>query len=383
MKRARHEVALSRLAEQFPVVGLRGPRQIGKSTLARAFAQSWPESTFFDLERDADVARLADPELALGGLRGLVVIDEVQHRPDLFRALRVLADRSDRPATFLVLGSASPALLRQGAESLAGRIAWHELSGVGLDEVPDAQRLAFRGGLPPATLADSDNAAASWLHQYVRNITERDLPMLGIDLPPLGARRLLTMLAHVHGGLLNVADLARSFAIREPAIRRHLDVLTGALLLRRLAPWHENAGKRVVRSPKLYIADNGVLHSLLGLTTEEAHLGHPRLGHAWESFAIAQVLDRLDLGWNDAYFWATHAGAELDLFVPVGGRRYGFEFKRTSAPTRTKSMEIARADLKLDRLFVIHAGAHSFPMSDGIDAIAISRLWADLGELRS
>ena len=382
MNRERHEAALFRLAAQFPVVGLLGPRQVGKSTLARALAARWPESTCFDLEKDADLARLADAELALGGLRGLVVIDEIQHRPDLFRALRVLADRPSRPATFLVLGSASPELLRQGAESLVGRIAWHELAGVGLDELPNPSRLAFRGGLPPATLAASDESASTWLQQYVRNLTERDLVMLGIELPPVAARRLLTMLAHVHGGVLNVADLARSFAIREPAIRRHLDVMAGALLVRTLSPWHENAGKRIVRSPKLYVADNGVLHSLLGLGTEEAHLGHPRLGHSWESFAIGQVLECLALGWNDAYFWATHAGAELDLFVPIGSRRYGFEFKRTSAPTRTKSMDIARADLKLDRLFVVHAGEASFPMAEGIDAIAIARLWGDLSKLR-
>jgi len=372
MQRTRQHASLFRLSEQFPVVGILGPRQVGKSTLAREFAASWLTSTVFDLEDDADVARLADPLLALGSLRGLVVIDEVQHRPDLFRALRVLADRPDRPATFLVLGSASPMLLRQGAESLAGRIAWRELRGVAMDELAQPDLLAFRGGLPPATLADSESAAAEWLGQYVRNVTERDLPQLGMDLPPVTARRLLTMLAHLHGSVLNVADLARSLGIREPAVRRHLDVLSGALLLRSLTPWYENLGKRLVRSPKLYLADNGVLHALLG---------YPRLGHSWESFAMAQVLERLGVAWADASFWATHAGAELDLFLQLGGRRYGFEFKRSVAPTRTKSMEIALADLRLDRLYVVHAGQHSFPMAERMEAIAIARLWEDLPSL--
>ncbi len=378
MDRPRHLQALSTLARQFPVVGLLGPRQVGKSTLARALAASWPEATSFDLEHDPDLARLADPHLALSGLRGLVVIDEVQHRPDLFRALRVLADRPGRPATFLVLGSAGPALLRQGAESLAGRVAWHELRAVGLDEVHEPGTPEFRGGLPPSTLAASDSEAITWLEQYIRNLSERDLPQLGIDLAPVAARRFLTMLAHVHGGILNVADLARSLGTREAAVRRHLDVLEGAMLVRRVVPWHESVGKRLVKSPKLYVADNGMLHALLGLRSGEALLGYPRLGASWESFALAQVLERWSLGWHEVAFWATHGGAELDLLVPRGTKRIGFEFKRTAAPTRTRSMEVALADLGLDRLFVVHAGPDSFPLAERVQAIAIGRLWSDL-----
>ncbi|MBM4365662.1 MAG: ATP-binding protein [Deltaproteobacteria bacterium] len=378
MDRSRHLEILSRLAAQFPVVGLLGPRQVGKSTLARTLASRWPGATVFDLEHDPDLARLADPHLALGGLRGLVVIDEVQHRPDLFRALRVLADRPGRPATFLVLGSAGPVLLRQGAESLAGRVAWHELRGVGLDELADPDLLAFRGGLPPSSLAASDDLATTWLDQYLRNLSERDLPQLGIDLPPVAARRFLTMIAHVHGGVLNIADLARSLGVREAAVRRHLDVLEGALLVRRLAPWHENLGKRLVKSPKLYLADNGLLHALLGLRSGGSLLGYPRLGASWESFALAQVLERWSLGWHEVAFWATHAGAELDLLVPRGTRRFGFEFKRTAAPGLTRSMHAALADLALERLFVVHAGPGSFPLAERVDAVSIERLWTDL-----
>ncbi len=381
MQRTRHVHALSELIAAFPVVGIVGPRQVGKSTIARQLAASAAASTWFDLEDDADLARLAEPRLALGDLRGLVVIDEIQHRPDLFPMLRVLADRPGRPATFVVLGSAAPALLRQGAESLAGRIAWYTLTLVGLDELPEPRRLHVRGGLPPSVLADNDGAAATWLSHYVVNLTERDLQRFGIDLAPVAARRFWTMLAHLHGGLLNVAELSRSFGIREPEVRRHLDVLTGALLVRQLQPWHENVGKRLVRSPKVYIADTGVLHALLGLRDPVQVESHPKLGLSWEWFALQQVVERLGVRLDDVAFWATHGGAELDLFVPFAGKRLGFEFKRTSAPERTKSMHIAMQDLQLDRLYVVHAGTASFPMAPNVDALAIGDVWTELPRL--
>lgn len=365
----------------FPVVGIIGPRQVGKSTLARQLAAEASGSTWFDLEDDADLARLAEPGLALGGLRGLVVIDEIQHRPNLFPMLRVLADRPGRPATFVVLGSAGPALLRQGAESLAGRIAWHAVNGVGLDEVPDGARVHVRGGLPPALLAGDDRSAAAWLSQYVVNLTERDLQGYGIDLAPAAARRFWTMLAHLHGGVLNVAELGRGFGIREAAVRRHLDVLTGAMLVRPLQPWHENIGKRLVKAPKVYVSDTGVLHALLGLRDADQVESHPKLGLSWEWFAIQQVVERLGVRVDDVYFWATHGGAELDLFVPFGGRRLGFEFKRTSAPERTKSMYIAMQDLHLDHLYVVHAGSASFPMAERVDAVAIGDVWGTVPSL--
>ncbi len=358
------------------MVGLVGPRQVGKSTLARQLAASVPESTWFDLEDDADLARLADPRLTLGGLRGLVVIDEIQHRPNLFPMLRVLADRPGRPATFVVLGSAGPALLRQGAESLAGRIAWHAVTGVGLDEYGDPRAVHVRGGFPPALLAHDEQTAATWLGQYVLNLTERDLQGYGIDLAPAAARRFWTMLAHLHGGVLNVAELGRSFGIREAAVRRRLDVLTGAMLIRQLQPWNENLGKRLVRSPKVYVADTGVLHSLLGLRGAEQVESHPKLGLSWEWFAMQQVVERLGVRFEDVHFWATHAGAELDLFVHHAGQRLGFEFKRSSAPERTKSMHIAKQDLRLDHLYVIHAGTECFGMAEAVDAVAIDAVWS-------
>jgi uncharacterized protein len=384
--RPRHVAAVAELLDHFPVVGIVGARQVGKSTLARLIAQreATTEVTFFDLEDPRDLARLADPMLALERLRGLVVLDEVQLLPGVFAVLRVLADRPERPARFLVLGSASPDLLRQGSESLAGRIAYYELGGLSVDEVaPERQDdLWIRGGFPRSFLADSDTLSSRWRREFVRTFTERDLPQLGIGVPSETMRRFWTMLAHAHGQPLNSSAIARSFGVSDTTVRRYLDSLGSALVVRQLRPWHENLKKRQVKAPKIYLADSGLLHTLLGLDHREAVEGHPQVGASWESFVIANVLERLGIRWGeDAYFWATHAGAEMDLVVMRGPTRLGFEVKRTVAPAVTPSMRIALGDLKLERVDVLHAGRDTFPLGERIRAVSIHRLWTDLEPL--
>ena len=376
--RPRHLAAIRALLRAFPVVAILGPRQSGKSTLAREIAEEYGGSTVFDLEDPATAQAFVEPGLMLRARRGLVVLDEIQHAPALFPLLRVLADRPGAPARFLVLGSASPELLRQGSESLAGRIAWYELDGFALDEVADSGLLHVRGGLPPSVLAADDAAAAQWRDHYVRSLLARDLPQLGLGLSPPAARRFWVMLAHIHGRVLNVSELARAFAMGDHAARRTIDLFEHALLVRTVQPWFANVAKRQVKAPKIYIADSGILHSLLGLDGADAVGSHPGVGSSWEGFALAQVAARLGLPRERCWFWGTHGGAELDLYVEVGGRRLGFEFKRTERPTTTKSMHVAMADLQLDRLLVVHAGTLSFPLAPGIDAIALDRIWSDL-----
>ncbi len=385
LNRRRHLDDLARLLDRFPVVGLLGARQVGKTTLARDFAaRRGQPTTFFDLEDAADLARLAEPILALRELNGLIVIDEVQRRPELFPALRVLADRPGAAARFLVLGSASPDLLKQTSESLAGRIAYHELEGFSLDEVGMGarDRLWVRGGFPRSFLADSDEASAEWRRAFIRTFLERDLPQLGVTIPAETLRRFWTMLAHYHGQVWNGAEIARAFGIALTTVRRYLDLLTAALMLRQLQPWHANIAKRQVRSPKIYLTDSGLLHTLLGLDTLRDLEGHPKVGASWEGFALGEILVRLGARPEESFFWATHGGAELDLLVVRGNRRLGFECKRTSAPRLSPSIRSALADLALDRLDVVHAGDHTYPLADRVRALALSRLYDDLEPLR-
>jgi predicted AAA+ superfamily ATPase len=384
LDRRRQLDVLSRLLDRFPVVGLLGARQVGKTTLARDFAaRRGPPATFFDLEDPGDLARLAEPILALRELNGLIVIDEVQRRPELFPALRVLADRPGAAARFLVLGSASPDLLKQTSESLAGRIVYHELEGFALDEVGVGarDRLWVRGGFPRSFLGESDEASAEWRRAFVRTFLERDLPQLGVTIPAETLRRFWTMLAHYHGQVWNGAEIARAFGIALTTVRRYLDLLTAALMLRQLQPWHANIAKRQVRSPKIYLADSGLLHALLGLGTLRDLEGHPKVGASWEGFALGEILVRLGAHPEESFFWATHGGAELDLLVVRGNRRLGFECKRTSAPRLSPSIRSALADLALDRLDVVHAGDHTYPLADRVRALALSRLYDDLEPL--
>ena len=382
--RPTHLRRASDLLRRYPVVGIVGARQVGKSTLARQVAEESDEAELFDLEDPTDLARLADPSLALRPHRGLVVLDEVQRCPELFPLLRVLVDRPGPPARFLVLGSASPELLRQGSETLAGRIAWYELDGFGLAEVgiEAREQLWLRGGFPRSFLAGTDADSADWRSRFITTFLERDLPGLGITIPPTTLRRFWTMLAHWHGQLLNASELGRSFGVADTTVRRYLDILAGAFVVRVLQPWHANVSKRQVKAPRVYLRDSGLLHGLLGLETQRQVLGHPKLGASWEGFAMEQVLARLEARPSEVFFWRTHTGAELDLLVGPESWRIGVEFKRTSAPKVTRSMHSALADLELEQLLVVHPGELTFPLAERVEAIGVARLLADLRPLR-
>ena len=369
------------LLQRFPVVGIIGARQVGKTTLASQVADRCDRGvTRFDLENPEDLARLADPMLALRDLEGLVVIDEIQRLPDLFPVLRVLADRPDSPARFLILGSASPHLLRQSSESLAGRVAYLELHGFTPEEVgfDRLERLWLRGRFPRSFLAANDAESFEWRIEFIRTFLERDLPQLGISISATTLRRFWTMLAHSHGQIWNSSSFARSFGLADTTIRRYLDVLSSTFVTRQLQPWHANVRKRQVRSPKVYLTDTGLLHSLLNLRGSDDVQGHPQSGASWEGFAAVVVSDRLGANPDECFFWATHAGAEIDLVVMRGNRRLGFEFKRTVAPSTTRSMHIALADLDLERIDVVHAGDRTFPLAERIRALSLSRVLEDL-----
>jgi uncharacterized protein len=357
-----------------PVVALPGPRQAGKTTLARmlTLASLDTEIHYFDLESPADLARLTNPELALSQLRGWIVLDEIQRMPELYPVLRVLADRPELPARFLVLGSASPELVQGVSETLAGRISFIDVSGFSLTEVgtENLARRWWRGGFPRAYLAQGDKTARQWHEDFFRTFLERDIPQLGIRIPSNTLRRFWTMLAHYHGQILQVSELARSLGTSEPTARRYLDILCGTYVVRQLSPWFVNLKKRQVKAPKIYIRDSGILHALLGIPSAEALQSHPKLGSSWEGFALEQILSVT--GDRDAYFWATHSGAELDLLVFHQGRRLGFEFKYSEKPSISKSMHIATVDLALDHLYIVHPGKHSFRLSETITASTLA-----------
>lgn len=363
------------------MVALLGPRQCGKTTLARAvLAESGGE--YFDLEDPVGVARLAEPMTALSPLRGLVIIDEVQRQPELFPVLRVLADRPTRPARFLVLGSASPDLMRTSSESLAGRVAFVDMAGFDLQETGGSslRRLWLRGGFPRSFLARSDADSFSWREDFIRTFLERDIAQLGVQVPAAALRRLWMMLAHYHGQIWNASEVGRSLGEAHTTVRRHLDVLSGAFVVRELQPWFENIGKRQIRSPKIYIRDSGILHALLGPTSFAALEGHPKLGASWEGFALEQAI--LAAGERNAYYWATQAGAELDLLLTVKGERVGIEAKYSDAPRLTKSMSVAMQDLGLSKLYVVYPGAHRYTLGENIDALPLAELLIEIGEQR-
>lgn len=351
-----------------PVVGLIGARQCGKTTLARQFV-AVGSPNYFDLEDPVSLARLDEPMTALGPLRGLVVIDEVQRRPDLFPMLRVLADRDDLPARFLVLGSAGPELLRQSAESLAGRIEYLELTGLQAAEL-GTERMAtlwLRGGFPRSLLADSDEDSLIWRRSYLQTFVERDLPQFGAGLTAPTIHRLVLMLAHYHGQIVNLRALATSLSISETTVRRYVDLMEHLFLLRQLRPWHENLSKRQVRRPKLYFRDSGLFHHLIGAATMDELLTDPRLGASWEGFVLEKTL--AEARPDHAHFWGTHAGAELDLLLFVNGRRIGVEIKRSDAPRRTASMRAALADLSLDALCVLYPGSVRYEIGERMTAV--------------
>ncbi len=355
-----------------PVAAVLGPRQCGKTTLARMFSEQEKSCTCFDLENPVDIRRLSAPATILQDLAGTVIFDEVQRRPELFELLRVLVDRPGNPARFLLLGSASPHLVKGTSESLAGRIGFVDLSGFSLREVGSGQhvRLWARGGFPRSFLADDESASMSWRENFIRTFLERDIPQLGITIPSETLRRFWTMIAHYHGRVWNAAQFARSLGTSEPTARRYLDILAGAYMVRILPPWFENLRKRQVKAPKIYIRDSGILNALLQLHTLSDVQSSPLLGASWEGFAMEQVIDTLET--REAYFWATHAGAELDLLVRIAGKHHGFEFKYADAPGTARSMHIAIEDLSLEHLWVVYPGREEYRLDDRITVLPVA-----------
>jgi predicted AAA+ superfamily ATPase len=364
----RVEQALSRA----PVCALLGPRQCGKTTLARQVAARKRSAHVFDLETASGRARLAHPELALSPLQGLVILDEIQRRPELFETLRPLADRPRSRARFLILGSASPRIVREASESLAGRLAFVDMSGFDLGEI-DAKRrwrsLWLRGGFPRSYLSSSDARSLSWRKDFVRTFLERDLPQLGIRVPPETLGRFWNMVAHAHGQIWNGADLSRSLGVSENTVRGYLDLLSGSFVVRILPPWFENIAKRQYRSPKVYIRDSGLLHALLSIETFDELSAHPKFGASWEGFALEQVMSLA--GPRDAYFWGTHGGGELDLLLLRRGRRFGIEFKLADAPRMTKSLHVALQDLKPERIWVVYPGTERYALHAKVEALPL------------
>lgn len=367
---------ISRIEESFrihPITALLGPRQCGKTTLARLIADR-DHAAFFDMENPVDAQKLAAPMQTLKNLSGQVIIDEVQRKPDLFELLRVLVDRPDNKGRFLLLGSASPQLVKGVSETLAGRIGFVDLTGFQLSEIGTQYRdkLWIRGGLPRAFLADSEKDSMKWCDSYVRTFLERDIPQLGITIPAETLRRFWTMVAHYHGQIWNAAEFARALGTAENTARRYLDILSGAYMVRILPPWFENIKKRQVKAPKVYIRDSGLLHNLLQVPTLANLQGHPKIGASWEGFAMEQIIH--SLGTRDTYFWATHAGAELDLLIMTAGKRYGFEFKYADAPGRNRSMHVAIQDLGLEHLWVVYPGDQKYALDTKITAIPLDEI---------
>ena len=376
----------ARIGDSFavhPIVTLAGPRQCGKTTLARSIAEATPGSTYFDLEAAVDGRQLETPELTLGRLKGLVVIDEVQRSPTLFEALRVLVDRTDNPARFLLLGSASPTLVRGASESLAGRTGLVDLSGFDVGEVGAKawRTLWLRGGFPRSYLAPNVDQSLLWRANFARTFLERDIPQLGIRIPAETLRRFWTMIAHFHGQVWNAAEFARALGSSQAAARNYLDILAGAFMVRVLPPWFENLKKRQVRAPKIYVRDSGLLHTLLDIGAERQLAGHPKAGASFEGFALEQLLTLT--GVRDAYFWATHGGAELDLLIVRSGKRYGFECKLADAPGTTRSMRVALDDLGLDHLWILYPGDEAYALDTRISVHPADRIPELAGQIAS
>ena len=362
---------LQKATSRSPVTALLGPRQCGKTTLARMFS-SKQETTFFDLESQSDLRRLQNPELVFGSLAGLVVLDEIQIQPSLFSVLRVMVDKPDNRARFLILGSASPDIVKNVSETLAGRVEFIELSGFNLFEIgPDRfDKLWVRGGFPRSYLASSDEDSIAWREGFIRTFLERDIPQLGLRIPSQTMRRFWNMMAHHHGNLWNASLIGRAMGLNDKTVRNYLDILTGTYMIRQLQPWFVILGKRQVISPNFYFRDSGLLHGLLNLPDQLALLGHPQVGASWEGFALEHLIGTLDL--SESYFWATHSGAEIDLLFFHKGRRYGAEIKFTEKPRPTKSIRAAIQSLNLEHVWIIYPGEHTYPIDDTISVLPIS-----------
>ena len=383
-------VFLGRIGQYFRshrIVGILGPRQCGKTTLARDYIATLGNETladggargdgrvhYFDLEDPEHLNRLTDPKLALESLEGLIVIDEIQRSPELFPLLRVLIDRERPRQRYLILGSASRDLIRQSSESLAGRIIYLELPPFSAFEADDQSRLWLRGGFPPAYLARTNSDSITWRKAYVTTFLERDLPALGIDFAAGTMRRFWMMLAHWHGNIFNASEFARSLDVSAPTIKRYLDILDGTFVTRTLQPWHENMRKRQVKSPKILFRDSGILHALLNLPDQASLRAHPKIGASWEGFALEQVIRMHRADGNECFFWATHGDAELDLLIVQGTKKTAFEFKYTSTPRVTRSMHSALRDLNLDRITIVCPGDGAYPLAEKVRVAGLRRL---------
>ncbi len=356
-----------------PICALLGPRQCGKTTLSKQYAeQSGLQTHFFDLEDPTDLSKLDNPKLTLEPLEGLIVIDEIQRKENLFPYLRVLVDKFQKK--ILVLGSASQDLIRQSSETLAGRISYIEMTPFCIKEVNDLQTLWYRGGFPKSYLAPTEIISSQWRKSYIRTFLERDIRNFGFDIPPQTMRRFWSMLAHYHGQIFNASEIGRSINVSYKTSDRYLDILTGTFMIRRLSPWFANLSKRQVKSPKIYFRDSGILHSILGIENHSELLKHPKLGASWEGMALEQVIKYLKVENDDCYFWATQGGAELDLLVFKSSKKLGFEVKYTDSPKINKSMRIAMEDLCLDNLTIIIPGTEKFKLEANIEVCGIESL---------
>jgi predicted AAA+ superfamily ATPase len=374
MERTRFSQLIDQYFLTHPVVALLGPRQCGKTTLARKYAANIPPGQYFDLEDAVDIQRLDSPKLALGGREGLIVIDEIQRRPALFPALRVLIDSPEEKQRYLILGSASRELIQQSSETLAGRIAYIELTPFSYTETREWENLWLRGGFPKSYLANSALESAQWREFYITTFLEQDIPNLGIQISPVTLRRFWIMLSHYHGNIFNASELARSFGISDTTVRRYLDILTGTFMIRQLLPWRENIKKRQVKSPKIYFRDSGLLHAFLDIENKDDLMKHPKLGASWEGFALEETIRMLSAKPHECFFWASHSGAELDLLIVQKGKKLGFEFKYTDAPKLTKSMQISLEDLKLDKLTVIYPGKVDYTLTEKVEVKSFEHL---------
>jgi predicted AAA+ superfamily ATPase len=375
MKRLSFQLQIDQSFKVNPIVAILGPRQCGKTTLARNYIKTKKmrsKLNYFDLENFTDLERIQKPELTLSQLEGLITIDEIQRVPELFATLRVMVDRPKNKARFLILGSASRQLIQQSSESLAGRISYIELTPFDSTEVKKLDRLWLRGGFPRSYLSKNEEISHQWRMDYIRTFLEQDIPNLGIQIAPPNLHRFWMMLAHYHGNICNYSEIGRSLNLSHKTVQHYLDILTGTFMLRQLPPWFENIKKRQVKSPKLYFRDSGLLHTLLGIKSKSDLVTHPKLGASWEGFALEEIARRLCVDLNKCYFWATHSHAELDFFVIKNGKRIGFEIKYTDKPKLTLSMRSAMENLKLDQLHLIYPGKARFLLDRKIEAIGLT-----------
>lgn len=380
IERRTYSKKIQDLLKKFPVVALVGSRQSGKTTLANQIKATWEGPVhYFDLENPLDMQRMEDPFLTLKDLNGLIIIDEVQHKENLFMLLRVFADRDPLPARFLLLGSASGRLLHQSAESLAGRIAYLELPGFGLWEVgmDRKEQLWIRGSYPKSFLSESDDDSFEWRDAYIKTFFGKDLPELGVKVMGTQLRRFWFMASHYHGQVWSHSEISRSLGISANTIRSYLDLLTETFMVRQLMPWYENIGKRLVKSPKFYFRDSGLLHTLLNLKTKEELLQHPKLGASWEGFALEQVIQASGRG-EEVFFWSTYSGAEIDLVMVLNGKKIGFEFKYASVPKKTTSITVAKQDLQLEHIYVIYPDGPRFFLSENVEVISLTEMVSEL-----